>query len=42
MDKDAGEDVGRGKARKVVLVYVSRRLRGYKKKIVDTEKNPKD
>jgi len=26
MDKDAREDVGRGKARKVVLVYVSRKL----------------
>jgi len=26
MDKDAAEDVGRGKARKVVLVHVSRKL----------------
>jgi len=26
MDKDAAKDVGRGKARKVVLVHVSRKL----------------
>ncbi len=32
MDKDAAEDVGRGKARKVVLVHVSRKLWSYRKK----------
>jgi hypothetical protein len=41
MDKDTREDVGKGRARKVVSIQVSRKLWGYRKKIVNIGKKSK-